>query len=493
MPKQSNPDLPFPLALNRTSGQPFRLQLYEALRSAILLGQLPAGTKLPSSRALARDLGVARMTIIQAFEQLYAEGYVEGQIGAGTFVAALYDNAALGLPEHSIATHAIQLLPSLSRRGQALLSTREFLSVPPAGQPKAFRPSIPAIDAFPFKLWERLTTQRYRRISHTILNYGEPVGYRPLRQAISAYLRAARGVRCEPEQIIITAGSQQALDLVVRVVLDPGDTAWIEDPGYAGVWAVLRAAGVRVDPIPIDTEGFDVELGMQRSPDARLVYVTPSHQYPLGITMSLQRRLALLAWAHRQGAWIIEDDYDSEFRYIGRPLPALQGLDEYHHTIYIGTWSKMLFPALRLGYIVAPPALVDALVAARVGIDLHSPVLEQAVLADFLEEGHLAQHIRRMRALYAERQAALISAITGLLGDKLRVVGHPAGLNLVGWLPPEQQDRQISQQAAAIGIDAPPLSLYTRAEPRPPALVLGYAALPPAAIYEGVLRLRGVL
>lgn len=485
--------LPFPLAIDQSSAQPIRQQLYEALRRAVLSGQLPPGARLPSTRALADDLGVARMTVVHAFEQLAAEGYLDGRVGAGSYVARLHDNAEPAHPGASPSSAPAPAAPAVSARGRALLDARGLSAPPPAGAPRAFRPSIPAIDAFPFDLWARLSAQCYRRLPATALNYGEPAGYAPLRAAVSAYLRAARGVRCMPEQVIVTAGSQQALDLVARVVLDPGDAAWVEDPGYTGARAVLRAAEAQIVPVPVDREGLDLSAGLSAAPQARLAYVTPSHQYPLGITMSLARRLALLAWAHRQGAWVVEDDYDSEFRYVGRPLPALQGLDGHGHTIYIGTWSKLIFPALRLGYIVAPPALVDALLAARTSVDLHPPVLAQAVLADFLAEGHLTQHIRRMRALYAERQAALVAAAAEQLEGRLAVSPRAAGLNVIGWLPPQADDRAVARRAQALGLDTPPLSHYTLGAPQPPALVLGYAALPPAEIRAGVARLRAAV
>jgi GntR family transcriptional regulator/MocR family aminotransferase len=485
--------LPFPLAVDRRSPQPLRQQLYEALRRAVLIGQLPAGTRLPSTRALARDLGIARMTVVQAFEQLAAEGYLDGRVGAGSYVARLYDNDRPGQAEPPATAALRPAPPALAARGRALLAARGLSAPPPAGAPRAFRPSIPAIDAFPFDLWARLTAHCYRRLPATALNYGEPTGYAPLREAISAYLRAARGVRCAPEQVIVTAGSQQALDLVARVVLDPGDTVWVEDPGYTGARAVLRAAGARIVPVPVGDEGLDVEAGARAAPEARLAYVTPSHQYPLGITMSLSRRLALLAWAHQRGMWVVEDDYDSEFRYVGRPLPALQGLDAHGHTIYIGTWSKLIFPALRLGYIVAPPALVDALQAARTAVDLHPPTLAQAVLADFLAEGHLTQHIRRMRALYAERQAVLVEAAAEQLAGRLEVDPRAAGLNVIGWLPPHADDQATARHAQALGLDTPPLSHYTLGAPQRPALVLGYAALPPPTIRAGVALLRAAL
>jgi GntR family transcriptional regulator/MocR family aminotransferase len=293
--------------------------------------------------------------------------------------------------------------------------------------------------------------------------------------------------------VIVTAGSQQALDLTARVLLDRGDTAWLEDPGYLGARGAFEAADVRCEAIPVDTEGLSVDLGLTLAPKARLAYVTPSHQYPLGITMSLPRRMQVLAWARRQSAWIVEDDYDSEYRYASRPLPALQGLDCSGRVIYIGTFSKVLFPALRLGYLVVPGPLVDAYVSARALADRHCSGIEQIVLAEFLGEGHFARHVRRMRGLYAERQHVLVTAVRHELGEWLEVSPAEAGLDLVGWLARNSNDRAVSDRAAAVGVIAPPLSAYAIRARLRPGLRLGYAALSARQIREGVRKLAGIL
>jgi GntR family transcriptional regulator / MocR family aminotransferase len=357
----------------------------------------------------------------------------------------------------------------------------------------AFRPGIPALDAFPRDLWARIAARQCRQSKPDIFSYGDPAGYPPLRRAIAEYLRAARGVNCTWEQVIVTSGSQQALDLAARVLLDPGDTAWVEDPGYFGVRGAWTAAGVHCAPVPVDAEGLNVAQGELSAPRARMVYVSPSHQYPLGVTMSLARRMALLAWARRRSAWIAEDDYDSEFRYAGRPLAALQGLDTGGRVIYIGTFSKVLFPALRLGYMVAPAGTVDAFAAARALADRHPPGPSQALVAEFLMEGHFARHVRRMRTLYAERQAALVSAARREWDGLLEVSPADAGMHLVAWLAKGANDRGVSNRAAAAGVSAPPLSAYCHSVVARPALLLGYAAINARKIQEGARRLTGAM
>jgi len=468
-------------------------QLYEGIRGAILSGQFAAGMRLPASRLLASELGVSRNTILNGYEQLLAEGYLVGRLGSGTYVAPT-------LPEDLLQTHAqpqpVRRLPRrgrlVSQRGAALAAAPRPVT-PRVGPPTAFRPGVPALDAFPVELWLRLTKKYTRRMLGELSDYGDPAGYRPLRQAIADYLTAARGVCCDAEQVIVVSGAQHALDLAARVLLDSGETAWVEDPGYIGARGALMGAGVRVAPVPVDAEGLDVAAAVRRHPAARLCYVTPSHQYPLGVTMSLSRRLALLDWAQRAGAWIVEDDYDSEFRYAGRPLAALQGLDRGQRVLYVGTFSKVLFPALRLGYLVAPPDLVETFVAARALADHHSPTLPQAALAEFIADGHLARHVRRMRTLYAERQTALLHAMRRELDGCVSVAPAEAGLHLVGWLADGADDRTASRGAAAHGVEAPPLSAYRIERGARGGLLLGYAASLPRQIRDGVRRLASAL
>jgi GntR family transcriptional regulator/MocR family aminotransferase len=480
------------LHLDRRSRDSLQRQLYEELRAAILAGRLAPGARLPASRVLAGDLAVSRNTVAGAFDQLLAEGYVEGKVGSGTYVAGTLPEELLRVSSHGAANAGPLPMAKLSRRGRVLAAIPVSFSRD-IGAPRAFRPGIPALDRFPREIWARLTARLVRHAPVAMLNYGDPTGYRPLRQGIAEYVRAARGVRCSADQIIVTAGSQQALDLAARVLLDPGDTAWVEDPGYLGERGALAAAGIRCAPIPVDDEGISVVEGVLRAPEARLASVTPSHQYPLGVTMSLARRMGLLAWARRRRAWIVEDDYDSEFRYAGRPLPALQGLDSAGRVIYMGTFSKVLCPSLRLGYLVCPEPLVAAFTSARALVDRHSPGIEQVVLAEFLSEGHFARHVRRMRALYAERQQVLVIAAQRELAGLLEILPAEAGLHLTAWLPPGANDRDVSDQAAAVGIIAPPLSAYTIDARIRPGLMLGYAALPARQIREGVRKLALVL
>jgi GntR family transcriptional regulator/MocR family aminotransferase len=481
------------ISLDAQSATPLHRQLYNRIREAILKHELVAGGRLPSTRALATELGVSRSTVLNAFEQLLAEGYLEGKVGAGTYVARslpddLLNARANPKPEVSLNGKPKPIVASTMKIATSLVNF-------PQGKadPRAFRTGLPAFDAFPFEVWAKLAAQRWRNPPRELLGYGDPAGYFPLRRSISEYLGAARGVHCESEQIIIISGSQQGLDLAARILLQPGDAAWIEDPGYLGARGALLSAGAEVIPVPVDNEGLDIASGIAREPSARMVYVSPSHQYPLGVTMSLKRRLALLEWASQAAMWILEDDYDSEYRYAGRPLAALQGLDKDGRVIYIGTFSKVLFPSLRLGYLVVPPELAETFVRARALSDRHSPSMDQAVLADFIDQGHFARHIRRMRALYAERQAVMVTEAQRELKGLLEVCSAEAGMHLVGWLPPGKDDFAVSNATASVGIDTPALSQYCMEAKLRPALLLGYAGIPEPEICEGVRKLKQVL
>ncbi|HYE16030.1 MAG TPA: PLP-dependent aminotransferase family protein, partial [Pyrinomonadaceae bacterium] len=465
----------------------------ESLRRAILAGQLKPGARLPSTRDMAAELKVSRNTVLNAFEQLLAEGYVEGQTGSGTYVSRRLPEELLNArgSERRVAKRP-RHGGRLSRRGEALAATSSSVSRTAAGA-RAFRPGSPAIDAFPFEIWSRLTARHWRRPRRDLLNYGDPAGHWPLREAIAAYLGTARAVTCEPEQVIVVAGAQQGLDLTARLLLDEGDAAWVEEPGYLGAKGALAAAGARLVPVPLDSEGLDVDAGARLAPSARVIYASPSHQYPTGVTMSLARRLKLLEWAGRAGAWVIEDDYDSEYRYAGRPLGALQGLAADGRVIYVGTFSKVLFPALRIGYVVVPVELVEAFRSARALVDRHSPTVEQAVLADFLAEGHFARHVRRMRALYAARQEVLLAAAAEELGGLLEVRPSDAGLHVLGLLPPGVCDREASLAAEARGVEAQPLSAFHLKPPARGGLVLGYAAYDERELRGAVLKLADAL
>ena len=442
---------------------------------------------------LAEELGVSRNTIVLAFELLGSEGYLKSRIGSGTFVTDALPEQLLQVASpatrDAVATEADV---RLSRRGQLVAGLRITSRGRAAGQ-RPFQPGAPALDAFPFDVWTRLTARVLRRLSPSAYSYGDPAGYRPLREAIAAYLRTARAVRCTPEQVIVVGGAQQGADLAARLLLDDGDAAWVEDPGYLGARAALASAGARIVAVPVDDEGLRVDAGEAAAPTARLAYATPSYQFPTGATMSLRRRLELLAWATRADAWVIEDDYDSEYRYAGPPLTSLQGLDESGRVIYLGTFSKVLFPALRIGYLVVPPPLVDAFVTAKSVADRQGSVLEQAVLADFIGEGHFSRHLRRMRVLYQERQRLLVEAAARHLSGLLEVAPADAGMHLIGWLPEGADDAEAARRAAAAGLMVPPLSLYGIEPGRRGGLVLGYPAFSGAEIDAAARRLAGVL
>lgn len=471
--------IPVLIPLDSKSKEALSRQIYRALRDGILAGRLTPGFRLPSTRALASDLGVSRNTVVTAFDQLLAEGYVESRVGRGTRVSQM-------LPDHLLHARSrprVRALPAApvstppSARGALLVErAAKKSSLPDAAGVVPFAPGIPALDLFPWQTWGRLVAKRGHEISPASAGYGDTLGYRPLREVVARYAAVARGLVCTADQIIIVGGSQQGLDLVARVVTDPGDAAWIEDPGYQGALGAFAGAGLHVSGVPVDADGMSVVAGRVGAPTARIMYVTPSHQFPLGVTMSLSRRLELLSAAAEMQAWIIEDDYDSEFRYVSRPLTALQGLDTDGRVVYVGTFSKVMFPALRIGFIVAPPSLVPALAAARHFAGTQQATLEQMVLTDFIADGHFERHVRRMRSVYAERQQDLIDALAAECGDLIDVAAAGAGMHLVGWLRPDADDREVSTRAAARGVDAIPLSAFTvsRGIGRP-GVLLGYA------------------
>jgi GntR family transcriptional regulator/MocR family aminotransferase len=352
-----------------------------------------------------------------------------------------------------------------------------------------FRVSLPALESFPLGVWSKLVNRQLRKQTRQSMAYGDAMGHGPLREAIVEYLGAVRAVQCEASQVLVTTGSQQGLQLSAHVLLDAGEPVWIEEPGYPGARQALLMAGTRMVPVPVDCEGLNVAEGVRRARDARAVYITPSHQYPLGVTMSATRRMQLLNWSARSGAWIIEDDYDSEYRFGDRPIPSLQGLDTHARVIYIGTFSKVMFPALRLGYMVVPKDLAEAFAVARDATDQFSSTLYQAVMADFIREGHFARHIRRMRMLYLERRTALVGAIQSEMSDKLEIIGSEAGMHLVALLPPGVDDVAVSRRAALRDLSVIPLSTCYLKPPVRGGLILGYGGTDTQQIHEGVRRL----
>lgn len=489
------------LHLEKHASPPLFRQLYTSLRAAILDGYLEGGLRLPSTRQLASALGISRNTVVSAFEQLIMEGYLDGKVGSGTFVAHVLPEELQQISQSENSRPAplpsAGTPPYLSAWGASLADRKSSTISGKSG--RAFQPGIPAIEEFPYKLWSRLAAHTWRVIEREQLSYTDPLGYEPLRKTIADYVRMVRGMKCEPEQVIIMAGVQQTLALVSKMVLNPGDTACIEECCHPSVRQALIDAGARLVPIAVDQQGLSVERLVSDENDekgegpARLVYVTPSHQCPLGVTMSPARRLALLQWAARSGSWIVEDDYDSEYRYDGRPLPALQGLDQVGNVLYMGTFSKVLFPALRLSYLVVPAASLDFFARGRAAQGRQAPLMEQVILTAFFNEGHFARHIRRMNTLYQERQALLIKAVRRKLGDELKIEPNSTGLHVMGWLRPDLDDRQVSKLAQEWGIDVPPLSAFAPGSKVRSGLVMGYACVNPSQIDAGVDQLARAL
>ena len=480
------------LPLDRALATPLFRQLYAAMKAAILDGSLAPGAQLPPTRAFCAllPLTISRQTVLNAYALLAAEGYLDGAVGKGTYVSH-----AVPVPAALTPVAKPGLLRPLSARGQGVVTAMQQVAFHRSPL-RAFRVGMPRIDHFPFDVWNRLEARRWRRPDHRF-GYGDPAGFLPLRELLCVYLQAARGVRCTPQQIVITSGSQQALFLLSTILLAPGDAAWMESPGYRGASGTLQANGARVFPVPVDAEGLDVAYGAAHCPQAKLAYVTPSHQLPLGVSMSLPRRLALLDWAARNQAWVVEDDYDSEYRYTGAPLASLQSLDRAGCVVYVGTLSKVLFPGLRLGYMVAPPALAEALVQAKAVVDRHTAIVPQMALADFIAEGHFGRHIRRTRDSNAERRDVLLRGLARELDDELVCGPADSGLELCAYFRRRHDEETVSRMGLARGIELRPLGHYadpgaSAACATPAGLLLGFAAIKSDDIEHGV-RVLGQL
>jgi GntR family transcriptional regulator/MocR family aminotransferase len=473
-----SPCIPF----DRLSGVPFYKQIYEGYRGAIVSGLLRPGQRLPSTRALAAELKVSRLTAVIAYEQLLHEGYIDGKVGAGSYVKTT-------IPDELAKPVLVDGPPKTPRPTPAPGPSA------PAGPGLLgpFRVSLPALDLFPDKIWSRLVSRHAKRLPVELMAYGDPAGHLPLREAIAQYLRAARAVRCEASQVLITSGSQMGLQLCAAALLEPGDAVCVEEPGYPGARDALRSTGAAVTPIPVDDDGIDVGAIAAQGPRVRAVYVTPSHQYPLGLSMSASRRFELLDWAQRNRAWILEDDYDSEYRYASRPIGSLQGMDAGARVIYVGTFSKVLFPALRVGYVVVPAELSGEFVRLREALDIFSPVFYQLVLTEFLQEGHFARHLRRMRAVYHARRNALVEALRERIGPPLELYNADAGLHLSAFLPDGVDDLAVVRLAAERGVAATALSTcYAAASPRS-GLVLGFGGANERQIARAARTLGGVI
>lgn len=477
--------------LEWSDDQTLQGQVYEQFARAILTGHLRPGDRLPSTRELAKAMGIGRNTVSWAFEQLAMEGFVRTRRGSGTYVSdELPDIGQLDRLKSS--EQAPETLgSSVAQRSERYSAVARSLRVPQ--RPVPFRINMPAVDDFPISLWRRVTKSLMADGAGYLLGETEPAGYAPLREAIARYLIINRGVVCTADQVIIVAGAQQGLDLATRLLLDIGDRVLCEDPGFPGSVAALRAAGAEIGAVPVDGEGFDISHGERNYLDARLAVVCPSSQFPLGNTMSLARRLALIEWAKQKNGWIIEDDYDSEFRYRGRPVRSLQGLDGGNRVVYIGTFSKVLFPGLRLAYLVVPKPVIDLFVNARIVAGRQSPTFEQVIVERFITEGHLGRHVSKMRRLYAARRQSLIRTIEEVIPDTIRLQLSATGLQMLGWLPEDWDDAEVSAMAAGKGLEITPLSRLTVKRSLPPALLLGFGNFPPAMIRKGAETLADVI
>lgn len=471
-----------PLVLDRSVETPLKRQLYLCIRAEIVSGRLPSGARLPTSRALARAHNLSRSTIVEAFEQLAADGLIHSRVGSGSYVSAVRPHA----PVSSGRARSVASRSALSKRAQRILPAR-VTHVARARVIGAFRNGLPAIDLFPKAQWARYLSRSWRSPASERSDYDDGRGYPALRRAIAERLTLTRSVRCDPDQIIVVEGTQQALDLIAQVVIDPGNEVCVEDPGYPGARDAFAAAGARLVPVPVDDEGIVVARALTRSP--RAIYVCPSHQYPLGVALSLSRRLELLAWARRAGAWVVEDDFENEFEYEGRPLTSLQSLDTDDRVIYVGTFSKTMVPSLRIGYIIVPPHAVDVFAAARAVGGRGGKIHEQAALAAFIEDGAFARHVHRMRDIYRERQAVLIEEVEDRLAGIASIRKASSGIHLLARFDASIDDVRVSRIAAENSIDASPVSPLSLRPNAQRGVLLGYAVASPPEIRAGVATL----
>lgn len=482
------------ITLDNNSSKPLHQQLYEELRQAILAGKLTPGERIPSTRSLAKSLAISRFTVTKSYEQLLSEGYLETVKGCGTFICQqIPDDLIYSNPVEHIDTINPTSI-KLSKYGQGLIKIQNVPRIPEPKLEINFRYGTPALNEFPIKIWRRLLS-RYSNTNSNWLGYStEPSGYQPLRQVITRYLTRSRAVNCEPEQILITNGTQQALDLILRLLIEPGETIAIENPGYLSARIIFETQDAQILPIGVDESGLIVKkLANFTHKNIRLIYVTPSHQFPTGAILSLPRRLELLNWSQQTGGLIIEDDYDSEFRYGEKPIPALQGLDKSDSVLYIGTFSKVLFPSLRIGYLVLPKSLVAIFTRAKWLNDRHLPILEQQVLAEFIESGYLERHIRKMRSIYNKRRQTLVKALKKHFGKRAKILGETAGIHVMVRFKTDLSDQEIIQRAAKAGIammSANPhyLTAYPKGE-----FIFGYGELTETQLQQGILRLAEII
>jgi len=486
----------FPVTLDSQLTASLHRQLYDEIRRCILSGRLAPGQRVPSSRSLAESLGISRATVTMSYECLLSEGYLQAATGAGTYVCRQLPDELLRAknPATKDKTTNRSVVKTahykrLSKYG-AHLRDKEWLGFGGPEPEIQFSFGRPAMDEFPMREWQRLYNLRFKKALFNELDCpSKSQGYAPLRKAIASYLARARAVQCDPDQIIIVNGSQQAIDLVSRVILDRGDNVGIEEPGYIGARKAFEVQGAQLIPLPVDNSGLTVDK-LNSIPNLKLVYVTPSHQFPTGVVLSLPRRLELLNWAEKTSTFIVEDDYDSEYRYKGRPIPALAGLEHHESVLYIGTFSKVLFPALRLGYLVVPVSLIEVFARAKWLADRHSPLIEQQVLTDFINEGHLDRHIRRMRSFYEQKRKLVVAALQKSFDGRIEILGDNAGINVLIRLQTDVSDEDLVALARTRGVGIVSTRAFYSGAGQTGEFLLNYGGISDAAIEAGILRLQ---
>lgn len=475
--------------LHHKSDVPLYNQLYNLFRDAILSGKIKRGKRLPGTRSLANDLKISRNTVATAFDQLRIEGYISGKTGSGYYVNEIPDKRVV-IPVKS--SSKLSTLKKVRLRKRVPLKFRQ--SSFSAERILPFQNGVPALNEFPIRIWSKLFNQISFNFSNLHLGYSDAAGFRPLREIIASYLQTYRAVNCSADQILIINGSQQGLDIITRILLKKGSNIWMEDPGYSGVKASMIAAEVKLLPCPLDEEGIDMKYSKKHNAKPDLIYTTPSHQFPTGVIMPISRRLELLKFAAENKCWIIEDDYDSEFRYIGHPLASLQGMDENKSVFYLGTFSKVLIPGLRLGYLVLPDSsMMESFKSLKYIMDRQSPVFEQMILARYIEEGHFTKHIRRMRMLYKSRQEFIVNEINKNFYGLLTSDFLPSGMHIVAKLRSKMNDRKVAAEALKHNVIVHPISDYCLKFKQAPALIMGYTAFTENEIREGLNKLKEVL
>lgn len=489
----------FPATLDSQSAASLHRQLYDEIRRGILSGRLAPGQRLPSTRNLSELLGISRATVTMSYECLLSEGYLQATTGSGTYVCRQLPDELLRAKNTTTKDRAAKQpvvktahYKRLSKYG-GHLRDKEWLGYGGPEPEIQFSFGRPALDEFPMREWQRLYNLRFKQARFNELDCpSKSQGYAPLRQAIASYLARARAVQCDPDQVIIVNGSQQAIDLVSRVILDRGDNVGIEEPGYIGARKAFEVQGAQLIPLPVDNSGLTVDK-LNSIPNLKLVYVTPSHQFPTGVVLSLARRLELLNWAERTSTFIIEDDYDSEYRYKGRPIPALAGLEHQESVLYIGTFSKVLFPALRLGYLVVPTPFIEVFSRAKWLADRHSPLIEQQVLTDFINEGHLDRHIRRMRSFYEQKRKLVVALLQKSFADRIEILGDNAGINVLIRLRIDVSDAELVELAQAQGVGIVSTRAFYSGAGHKGEFLLNYGGISDAALEDGILRLKNCI